>query len=194
MSTARELDTYYQQHVGPNHTSWDISNDPSAPAVVVREWEAESNRLKIHFYATYGMSLRALRGESSHGNELYSGVSEASPGYVKAIAELATNARNSGIIFQDYQILNLEFPIFEKHDFTGWIFFDRSENLLPILNLSNGTHVTFLDVAPIFPAEVDHAQMQGVNALLDIWNAEGTEIWDLSRVLPEGLRDAERMP
>lgn len=187
MSPARELDAYYYQHVGHNHTSWGSSNGSSASAVVIREWEAESNRLGIHFYATFGMSLDTLRGASSHGNELYSGVSQASASYREALATLATNARNSCVTFQDCQILDLDFPVIDGLGFTGWIFFDRSKDLLPVLDLSNGAHVLLLDTAPIFTSEVEHAQNRGVDSLLDVWTSEGTEIWDLSRTVPLGL-------
>jgi hypothetical protein len=133
------------------------------------------------------MSLDALRGASSHGNELYSGVSQGSASYREALATLATNARNSGVTFQDCQILDLDFPVIDGLGFTGWIFFDRSMGLLPVLDLSNGAHVLFLDTAPIFTSEVEHAHTNGVDSLLDVWTSEGTEIWDLSRTAPLGL-------
>lgn len=189
MSTPRELDAYYNERMGPDYVSWGRSTEDSRiKPVVIREWKAESNRFNIHLYATYGMSLKALRGTATHGVEIYSGVSLGSPEYRDALAALASDARDGGVVFQDCQIANVGSPISPKHPFTGWIFFDRSADLLPQLDLSNKAHIVFLECAPLFTAEVVHAQRNGVDALLDIWNDEETGVWDLSRSLSRQLQ------
>jgi hypothetical protein len=141
----------------------------------------------VHFYATYGMSLAALRGSVTHGVELYSGVDEESDELRDALAALATNTRDSGIIFRDCEILDAEAPVMPGRAFTGWILFDRSDQLLPDLALSNGSHIKYLDVAPIFPQEIDFARTNGVDALLDLWTSEGTEVWVHTRPVPNAL-------
>lgn len=190
MSTPRELDAYYNKRMGPEYVSWGRNTEGTGPKpVVIREWKAESNRFNIHLYATYGMSLEALRGTKTHGVELYSGVSLGSPGYRDALAALASNARDGGLVFQDCEIADVGASISPQHPFTGWIFFDRSADLLPQLDLSNNNHITFLECAPLFTAEVVHAQRNGVDALLDVWNVEETEVWDLSRTLSGHFRN-----
>jgi hypothetical protein len=108
----------------------------------------------IHTYATFGMTLLALKESTPHGVELYSGVSQGSIQFRDALTTLASNARDSRTVFRDCQILDEQSPVTDGYAFTGWIFFDRSKEILPRLKLSNGCHVEFLDTAPIFQSEV----------------------------------------
>jgi hypothetical protein len=190
VSLAEELDAHYRTHIGANPIRW---GEPGMqpPPVSLHEWNAEANLMRIHFYASYGMSLAALRGSIAHGVELYSGVASKSDRFRDALVALASNARDSGIILRDTQILDQQKPVIVGLAFTGWIFFDRSPELLPDLALSNGCHIKFLDAAPLFAQEIEHARSNGVNALFDVWNAEEVEVWNHERSLSRLLGSAE---
>ncbi|GGI85554.1 hypothetical protein GCM10007175_23310 [Pseudarthrobacter scleromae] len=186
MSLGEELDAHYRAHVGPDPIRWG-NRETWPPPVSLHEWNASSNRMGVHFYATYGMSLAALRGSVSHGVELYSGVDQKSDELRDAMAALASNARDSGTIFRDCEILDAQAAVIPGRTFTGWIFFDRSDQVLPDLALSNGCHIKYLDIAPVFPEEVEYSRANGVDALLELWNSEGTEVWVHTRPVPHAL-------
>lgn len=176
-STVKE---HYERMLGgPSRTA---RFDTSGRAVEIYKWDAEANPQGVCIYATAGMSDHVLEGyDPAHRLELFMGLLPAEDRIAKPLAMLALSP-----VINDSHLAGGHTVTFPEPFWPGsgmYTFLVRYQHgeVVPPVSLDDGTHVEFLQVIPIFPSELNYKSQNGLDALIEKWQAARVQFWNPNR-------------
>lgn len=150
--------------------------------IEVLKWDAATNGLGVDVYATLGASNEDMPGtERGHRVEYFVGLSPGRDAVASALAALGLFARREGDFVGHGHTVPAGGPPWPGAQLSAFLVLAQTGEILPALELANGAHVDFLQAIPLFEPERRWKVAQGVQALMDRWDAAGTPFWDPNR-------------
>jgi hypothetical protein len=182
MSVVEELREHYVAVVG-SEPEYHEMRTRSGESVGVFEWPKGTSRMGVHLYASAG-ATRHGPGAKEHAVELFLGVNTGSDAVKEGFANMILSVLKSNTVPQHGVFVAGNWNVIKGRKFTGWVLTERPDDLIPELRLTDGRHVVFLDVLPVFPEEAGYRHGNRSDELFGIWEESGLKSWDLDRDLP----------
>jgi len=174
-----EVRKHYLTHFGSPKDSETIESD--GVNVEICTWPsplAESTGVLV---ATLGGAMVPAPDPSS--NHRYEFFALLNPGLTKIsriLAELATYSLSEGVGLGDSHSVDFQRPLSEFNEMHQVLLIRPADDFLPTL-AAGAVHVEFLEVIPVFAAEVSFKQEHGLGALVEKWEALEVQFWNPAR-------------
>jgi hypothetical protein len=143
----------------------------------VLKWRSESSGQDEVIYATSGASARAF---GSHRVEFLVSLSPEEDAVEASLAALATFPLLSGSIGQG-ETVTLPVPLLPRSACRTYLIAQEANDVIPVLTISDGSHVEFLQVLPIHDSELELKRQYGAEWLLERIRGQRLRISDPRR-------------
>jgi hypothetical protein len=150
--------------------------------VEIYKWNEDSNPEEVCLYASIGASLHPLvAADPDHRIEVFTGMLPEQDAIAKPLSMLAMEpGLHRTNLVRGHTVIYPE-PLWGGTKMSGFLVLGPVPELIPHLEVSNGTHVEFLQVVPIFPSELRFKKLHGVDALIERWEDADVPFWDPGR-------------
>ena len=145
------------------------------------KWNADRNPEGVFLYATAGLSEYALAGyDATHRLELFTGLLPERDDIANPMTLLALSPviRNSHLAAN--HTMSFPEPLWSGTEMHGFLVRKPIVEIVPPLELEDA-HVEFLQVIPVFPAEIAFKSKHGADALIRAWHEANVPFWDPDR-------------
>jgi hypothetical protein len=174
---------HYEAEWGPSsrRAQFDVRGLPLRVLV----WDADRNPEGVFLYATVGASRRPL-GDSSSGHrfELFAGVIPDEPQLAKVLSLAAAYPALFGEPLGHGHSVPYDAPLWPGTEMRMVMVVRPEQEILGPLDLSDGSHVEFLDTVPVYEEEVEYKATHGVDLLRTAWRNADVPFWDPRRRRP----------
>jgi hypothetical protein len=186
MSTADAIHDLYLARWGP--PSREARFDARDYGISILKWAADATSEGVALYATAGASEWPLSGrDPNHRIELYTGLLPERDDIASAFAALGLYSVREGVALDHGHTVPNDGPLWPDTRMDVFLVTRPPEPLLPALDLSEGLHVEFLQVTPIYRSERAFKVEHGTEALIERWKRAGVPFWNPNR--PDPLVD-----
>jgi hypothetical protein len=152
--------------------------------VHIYKWNADINQEGVFLYATLGTSAYPVPGyESAHRLDLVAGLLPENDRIAWPLADLASKPVLRRMELGHGHTVTFPEPLWPGTEMRSFLILQphMSNEIVPALELSDGLHVEFLQVVPIFPSELNFKAEHGVDSLMEHWEARQVPFWDPNR-------------
>lgn len=172
-----DVRTYYRGLYGePDREARFVTK--SGQTVFVYKWDAALNPEGVAIYATDG--ARLMQRTENRGYEFFIGLTPEADGVAEAIAEAALHGNGTSFPPTSGDTITLSYTLWPSTAASTFLFEDGSEIIPPLTDEVSAVH--FMQLVPLFPAELDFKKNFGVEALWDLFCREQIEFWNSQRI------------
>ena len=177
MSILSLVDAHYSAVLGPTTRRATFRIDSYEADVL--KWAADANPLRIALYASLGASRERIGGPTApHRVEFIIGFSPECDDAARSVAMVALDPAIHGSRLGPGQTVSYPDPLWKKTEMRTMLVLRPNFELVPRLDLADGTHVEFLQLVPLFPTEQEYKQRFGVDQLMKEFEAAHVEFWN----------------
>lgn len=130
-------------------TFWGDGNDVS-----VSKWDSSQNGEGVTLYVTSGASVRVCDVASGRRIEFVLGFMPEQDDAAKSLAMLAGSVASGSNVDRGHTVTLLD-EFWPGSQFYSFMILPAIEPTIPLLRLDDGTHVEFLEVMPLYGAELE---------------------------------------
>jgi hypothetical protein len=153
----------------------------SYPAEVFK-WDAAANPHGVGFYASIGASRDPLSGlYPSHRVEFFVGFLPEQDGVARPLAMVALDPVLHGSALGPGQTVTYPEPLWLGTEMCSFLILRPQVQIVPDLVFSDGVHVEFLQLVPIFASELEFKVAHGADALMAELEQACVPFWDPNR-------------
>ena len=150
--------------------------------IEILKWTASANGEGVDLYATLGASAEDMPGaERGHRVEYFIGLAPGRDDIASPLAGLGLFAQRERENVDHGHTIPAGGPLWAGTEMNTLLVLRQLGEILPALTLSDGVHVEFLQVVPIFEPERRLTAEHGVDALLKRWESAQTAFWEPHR-------------
>jgi hypothetical protein len=174
---------HYEAKWGPasRRAQFDVRGLP----IRVLVWDSDRNPEGVFLYATVGASRRPVgETKSGHRFELFAGVLPNEPNLAGALALAAAYPALFGEALGHGDTVPYEEPLWPGTQMRRMLIARPEQEIIRALDLSDGSHVEFLDAVPVYDEEVEFKAAHGLGRLRGLWQSNGVAFWDPRRERP----------
>src|SRR5262249_9382843 len=136
-------------------------------------------------YATLGASEYPMVGvDPNHRIELLLGFLPELDEIVLPLAMAAMHPYLEKTRFSHGDSITFPEPLWPDSEMYSFLITLPAVEIVPTLTLSDGVHVEFLQVTPVFPSEIAFKAKFGVNSLIERWRKLKVRFWNPHRTQP----------
>jgi hypothetical protein len=180
MIIADAVRDYYSAHWGvPSRRAWFYTGDFE---IEVHKWVADATPEGVALYATIGASTRPMLGrDPNHRVEFFLGLLPERDDVASALGALGVYPARERVALEHGHTVPADAPLWPGTEMKAFILLRPLGRLLPPLEVSDGSHVEFLQAVPLYEAERAFSSEHGAEALLDRWEKTGIPFWNPER-------------
>ena len=146
------------------------------------KWNAEANPEGVCLYATVGASSWSAAGRNpGHRLEFFTGLLPDCDEIASPLAALALYEAREGETLDHGHTVPVGGPIWTGTEMQWFLVLRPRGDIIPSLELPDGSHVEFLQAIPIFDNELGFKARHGAEALLQHWEESATPFWNPGR-------------
>ncbi|WP_314324291.1 suppressor of fused domain protein [Paenarthrobacter ilicis] len=151
-------------------------------SIQVWKWNAEATGEGVDTYVTVG----AVSGPSSepgrvtHRAEFLLGLRPGQDAVASPFAALALYGRRNGVLVADGHTIPSDGPLWPGTEMMAFLVRNQ-ETVIPSVQLSDGSHVHFLQAIPLYECELLYKRRHGMDALMGHWEERLVPFWDSER-------------
>ena len=150
--------------------------------VEVYKWDAEANPEGVTLYATIGSSAHPMAGrDTKHRVEYFLGLLPPMDAVASPLAALALYSSREGVALSHGDTVPADSPLWPGTDMRHFLVLRPLGDIISPLELTDGTHVEFMQAIPIFESELAYKARHGTMQLLEHWQESGVAFWNPGR-------------
>ncbi|UWQ81227.1 suppressor of fused domain protein [Leisingera sp. S132] len=172
-----EIFEYYQSLLGTPARHAEFKTAEGC-IVQVLKWEQGQTDEGVTMYATIGGNSNLKNAEQ--GCEFFIGLTPKVDDIAETLAEAALHGCGTSAIPSSGSTITLTQALWSGTTAKTLMFSDGCE-IIPPMNRSDGTQVIFLQLVPLFPAELAYKSANGEEALWQRFEALDVPYWDSQR-------------
>jgi len=150
-------------------------------AIEVYKWESTRNTEQVNIYATLGASAHALpKGAPAHRLEYFVGLEPAEDGIAKPLAMAALDPVLHKTELDHGHSVTYPEPLWPGTDMHSLLVLRPVIQIVPPF-VTDGLHVDFMQMIPVYPSEVEFKTATRIDALIELWQSARVAFWDPNR-------------
>jgi Suppressor of fused protein (SUFU) len=183
--STEEVRAHYVERFGPPSRIAEYSS--SSHDAWIYKWNSDATAEGANLYVTIGASACPISGyPTDHRLEFHLGLLPAMDDVTASLAAMALRMAETGIPIDHGHTFSLTGPLWRGTPMQRLLVFrSPGEEIIAPLKCSDGSHVSFLQAAPIHECEVEFRDAHGIDELLRVWSLERVPFWDPFRPPPE---------
>lgn len=167
---------YYHKKFGiPSREAEFIEN--TGKKIEIYKWDENLTDEEVVIYATGGAST--ILGTSETSCEFFIGLTPQVDDIAQALAEVALHGSGNSDIPKPGDTTTLTYPLWRGTNASAFLFTEGDEIIWPT-RIGN-KNIVFLQLVPIFPAEIEYKKVNGVEALWSAFESLQVPYWDSRR-------------
>ena len=174
---------HYEAEWGPasRRAHFDVRGLP----IRVLVWDSDRNPEGVFLYATVGASRRPPgEAQSGHRFELFAGVLPNEPNLAGVLSLAAAYPALFGEPLGHGHTVPYDEPLWTGTEMRRMLVARPEQEMIGALDLSDGSHVEFLDAVPVYDEEVEYKATHGIERLREMWQRNAVAFWDPRRQRP----------
>lgn len=160
-----------------------IRFDLEGLSIQVWKWDDAATGEGVDVYVTIGAAMGApgnSPGAVGHRAEFLLGLRPGQDAVASAFAALGLYGRRSGVILGDGHTVPSDGPLWPGTEMMAFLVREQ-EAIIPTVQLSDGSHVHFLQALPLHESELLYKRRHGMDALMAHWEKRLVPFWDSER-------------
>ena len=153
----------------------------SGSSIQVYKWDERSNPEEVALYATLGISDQVLPDDPNHRIELFTGLLPAEDRIAKTLAMLGLYPDPEASELADGHTVTFTEPLWAGTEMSTYLVTEPDIEIIPVLQGTDGLHVIFLRVIPIYPSELEFKVKHGAEGLMKHWEQREVPFWNPNR-------------
>jgi|GEM_PF-1281454 len=160
-----------------------IKFDIERLSIQVWKWDAAVTGEGVDIYVTISAANTApYNGPAAadHRTEFLLGLRPGQDAVASPFAALGLYGRRNGVILGDGHTVPSDGPLWPGTEMMAFLI-RQQEAVIPTVQLSDGTHVRFLQALPLHESELLYKRQHGMDALMAHWEQRLVPFWDSER-------------
>ncbi|GAB2733222.1 suppressor of fused domain protein [Arthrobacter bambusae] len=151
-------------------------------SIEIWKWAAEATGEGIDIYVTVGASDATPEdvGEPRYRAEFMLGLHPGPDAVASSFAALGLYGRRNAVTVTSGDSVPSDGPLWPGTDMMAFLILDQEE-VLPPVQLPDGSHVHFLQAIPLHESELAFKRSQGAEALMNWWERKQVPFWESGR-------------
>jgi len=151
-------------------------------SIEILKWDAEATGEGVDIYVTVGSGIGNLKNENTakHRTEFLLGLHPAQDAVVGSLASLGIYELKVGATIKSGDTVPSDGPLWPGTEMMAFLILEQEE-IIPKSQLSDGSHVHFLQAIPLHESELIFKRSYGVEALMGWWEDNMVPFWDPNR-------------
>ncbi|MCT9870840.1 suppressor of fused domain protein [Paenarthrobacter aurescens] len=151
-------------------------------SVEIWKWAAEVTGEGVDIYVTLGAKTGHSGGASKagHRTEFLLGLLPGQDAVASPFAALGLYGQRNGVAVMSGDTVPSAGPLWPGTEMMAFLILDQEE-IIPKVQLSDGTHVHFLQAIPMHESELAFRRSRGVDALMGWWENNQVPFWESVR-------------
>lgn len=152
-------------------------------SIEVFKWDANIHPEEVNFYTTVGMSNHRIFGfDPLHRIELFIGLTPSKDEIAERLAHFAYTSIRDNLQIGDNHSMTFSAPLWNNTKMDCLLLSIPNVEIVPTLLLEDGVHVSFLQMIPLFPSELEYKKANGVDDFWKSWQSREIPFWDSERL------------
>ncbi|MEZ2391171.1 suppressor of fused domain protein [bacterium RCC_150] len=151
-------------------------------SIEIWKWAAEATGEGVDIYVTVGASDAAPEdvGAPRHRAEFMLGLHPGPDDVAGSFAALGLYVRRNAVTVTSGDTVPSDSPLWPGTDMMAFLVLDQEE-VLPPVQLADGSHVHFLQAIPLHESELAFKRSRGAEALMNWWEHKQMPFWESGR-------------
>lgn len=151
-------------------------------SIQVWKWDAAVTGEGVDIYATVGAASGPVGdpGTVEHRAEFLLGLRPGQDAVARSFAALALYGGRNGVTVADGHTVPSDGPLWPGTEMMAFLIREQ-EAIIPTVQLSDGSHVHFLQAVPLHESELLYKRRHGMDALMAHWKERLVPFWDSER-------------
>ena len=151
-------------------------------AIDVYKWDAVRSPEQVNLYATLGAALYSWPGHAlTHRVEFFVGLEPAQDEVARALAMAALDPVINGTTLDHGHSITFAEPLWPGTAMHSMLVLRPVLEVVPVLVTKDRVHVGFMQMIPVYPAEVRFKEERQVDTLLQHWRSTNVAFWNPNR-------------
>ncbi|MFC8039448.1 suppressor of fused domain protein [Paenarthrobacter sp. NPDC057355] len=152
-------------------------------SIQVWKWDAATTGEGVDVYVTVGAAAGASShspGTVDHRAEFLLGLRPGQDAVASPFAALGLYGHRNGVTIADGHTVPSDGPLWPGTEMMAFLLREQ-EAIIPTVQLSDGSHVHFLQAMPLHESELLYKRRHGMDALMAHWKERRVPFWDSER-------------